>query len=64
MKVSRKLEALVDTSQLSVVLELLSNMCYEKAMHIEDTWQDKYLAKEWAKAGKSLWKLSQKFYYI
>jgi hypothetical protein len=45
---------MVDESTLKQVVEALSNVCYEKADHIQTNWQDRNLAKEWERAGKLL----------
>ncbi len=43
------LEALVDRFQLDVVLSALADVCYDKAAHVQETWQDRALAKAWEK---------------
>jgi len=34
------------------VLTALKTVCYEKAIHVVQAWQDEDLAKQWEKAGK------------
>lgn len=45
------LEPLVDKHGLLHVLTALEIMCQEKSAHIEETWQDRGLMKQWNKAG-------------
>lgn len=54
------LETLVDSNTLCTVLQYLSSIAAEKAQHIEETWQDAALAKEWTKAEKLLDALAHK----
>jgi hypothetical protein len=44
------LEQLIDICGLSSVVMALSDICDEKAEHIRSNWQDKPLARQWAKA--------------
>jgi hypothetical protein len=44
-----QLEAIVDKTSLSEVLEALAQVCCEKSNHLESNWQDKATAKEWLK---------------
>ena len=44
------LESLVDTASLQGVLMALSEICGEKAEHIETNWQDKWTARQWRTA--------------
>ena len=45
------LEALVDKFGLPRGLDLLCNVCEEKAQHLEENWQDKPASKLWRKVG-------------
>lgn len=54
------LETLVDSNTLCTVLQYLSFIAAEKAQHIEETWQDVGLAKEWRKAERLLDALAHK----
>jgi hypothetical protein len=46
------LETLVDQpGGLWAVLDELSQICFNKAQHIESAWQDKPLAGQWDRAG-------------
>lgn len=44
------LEPLVDQHGLLHILVALEIMCQEKVAHIDNTWQDRNLAKQWEKA--------------
>ena len=41
------LEAMVDSYGLEGVLFALSDICSEKADHVQTNWQDNALAKQW-----------------
>ena len=41
------LEALVDRFQLGTVLSALGDVCYDKAAHVQENWQDRAMAKAW-----------------
>jgi hypothetical protein len=51
MKPEEELEMLIDRHGLAHVLDMLSDVCAEKAEHIESTWDDRGLAKLWHRAG-------------
>jgi hypothetical protein len=42
-----ELETLIDRTSLQSVLMALSEICCEKAEHVETAWQDKHLARAW-----------------
>jgi hypothetical protein len=42
------LENLIDRYGIDQVLEMISEICGEKAEHIATAWQDAHLAKRWA----------------
>ena len=48
------LESLVDSRSLANVLRTLSDICFEKASHVESTWQDNELTKRWNRAARSV----------
>lgn len=48
------LEKLIDTHGLQAVIASLSQICFEKAEHIQENWQDDKLAKLWEKNAKVL----------
>jgi len=52
------LEMMLDKHTLEIMLDRLSELCFAKAQHIEENWQDKALAKAWSKAGIAIGKLS------
>lgn len=45
-----QLEMLVDATSLQGVLMALSEICDEKAEHVQTNWQDRGLARQWATA--------------
>jgi len=49
---SEELEALVDGFGLSTVLDMLRDICHEKADHIRTNWQDNELAASWDRDGR------------
>ena len=48
------LESLIDKYSLCGVVALLGSIAAEKALHIEENWQDRNGIKAWLKAGKKL----------
>ncbi len=52
------LEDLIDKSSLTDVLNLLANICNEKADHLRSDWQDEQSAKGWERDAAKLDKLS------
>ncbi len=48
------LEGMVDRYSLSDVFGMLSDICNEKAEHVETNWQDKPLAKAWEQNAETL----------
>ena len=51
------MEQLVDSLGMVDFMEMLENICYEKAEHVRTNWQDKELAKCWEKNAKELSKV-------
>jgi hypothetical protein len=49
-----EIESLVDTHGVYTVLSAIQEICYAKAEHVRDNWQDRPLAKLWDKVGKAL----------
>lgn len=45
-----KLEAMIDATSLSIVLEAIAEVCSAKADHIRENWADTALAMDWDKA--------------
>lgn len=43
-------ETLVDGTGLYDVLSALSEMCHEKAAHVQEAWQDEDLSEAWTEA--------------
>jgi hypothetical protein len=48
------LEAIIDIHTLNDVVAMLSELCAEKAEHIEENWQDEALAKQWRRFSVAL----------
>lgn len=49
-----RLEQMVDTHSVEVVLEALGRVCGDKAWHIAANWQDRGLASAWNKAATAI----------
>jgi hypothetical protein len=54
------LEAIVDIHGLTDVVEMLDEICKEKAVHIIETFKDEELALRWWRASKKLGQLAPK----
>jgi hypothetical protein len=50
--IKQAIEQYIDKAGVSQVLELVGEICSEKAQHISETWQDESLAKAWDKAAQ------------
>lgn len=48
------LEYLIDRDGLRPVLAAIAEICYLKAAHIAEHWQDTATAKQWTATGKAL----------
>lgn len=46
------LEGMVDAMGLGKVLDLLADICVDKANHVQTNWQDKITAATWTQAGR------------
>jgi hypothetical protein len=53
-ELSDTLEDVLDRTNPSIVVEMLADICHEKAAHILEMWQDPNLAQDWEKAGTYL----------
>lgn len=49
-----QLEALIDGSSLDDVLEMLVEICHEKAEHLRCNWQEEAAAKQWDRWGNRI----------
>jgi hypothetical protein len=49
-----ELEKFVDKYGLKMVVDMLSEVAHDKAVHIAENWQDVALAKVWTKRGNAL----------
>ena len=47
-------ESIIDRQGLYAVLVAISDICYEKAEHIEYNWQDENTALPWRHAGRRI----------
>ena len=55
---SKVLEEMMDRHGIQNVIEDLAEICYAKAQHVEEAWQDPGLASVWNSAGNYLWKVA------
>ena len=55
------LEAMIDSSSLGAVLELIAEVCSAKADHILTNWQDEATADQWDRYSAALLGLRQIF---
>jgi len=55
-----ELERMVDATSVVAVLDALERICYEKAEHLREAWQDYGAAKTWERDGKKIAKLAAK----
>lgn len=53
-KLEEAIEGLVDLSNVTRVLGSLEAVCYAKAEHIEETWQDRQLAAVWRRGARAV----------
>ena len=54
-----ELEEIIDKFGLQRTVEALAEICHLKAEHIEENWQDNYMARAWRKAAGSVYRCSQ-----
>lgn len=59
-ELKNKLETIIDSNSVATILEAMSQISYEKAQHIQESYQDKHLAGTWTIAGNQLSKLADK----
>jgi hypothetical protein len=57
-----ELEHMIDQQSLKKVLEALSFICYEKASHLEENWQDSPAGGRWTRAGGKISSLAASDY--
>lgn len=53
-QIKEQIEAFIDGESLSKLIEIVGDICSEKAGHIQENWQDESLAKEWERAANVL----------
>lgn len=51
-----QLEQMVDKLSIIGVLDHLEEICYLKAQHLQENWQDRKSAKHWEKRAKQIQK--------
>ena len=51
---------MIDGMSLSGVLDILSQVCYEKAENLRNDWQDPDTARAWEKVGRAVGKIKIK----
>jgi hypothetical protein len=54
------IEEVVDRSSLEHLLELIADLCNDKAEHLRTNWQDVYAARCWERDAAKLLKLAPK----
>ena len=53
-EVKDQLEAMIDKTSLNDVLEMLAEICHEKAEHLRCNWQDETAARQWERWGNRI----------
>jgi hypothetical protein len=53
-EVKHLMEEFMDKEGLAQLIQLVAEICYEKAEHVLTNWQDENLAKLWEKDAKLL----------
>lgn len=48
------IEPIIDKHSIDEVLDTIELICYEKAMHIRENWQDEKLAASWDTMGNKI----------
>lgn len=56
--VKQAIEHYIDVSSVESVLDLVGEICSEKAQHISENWQDQQLAATWDRAAKACFRAS------
>lgn len=59
-KYIHNLESMIDSEGVSGILEEIADICFEKAEHIRENWQDRVTAKSWEKDANAVMRLAQK----
>jgi hypothetical protein len=49
-----ELEVMVDRTSLQTVIEALAHICWLKAEHLEENWQDEQSARAWKRDARKL----------
>ena len=53
-EIEEALKRRIDGHSFAGAINVLAEMCYQKAEHIEANWQDKMLARLWRREGQRL----------
>jgi hypothetical protein len=59
-----QMEEIIDIQGLGGAIDLIAQVCYEKAAHHEAEWQDERTARLWTKAAVKIERFATKFYTI
>lgn len=54
------IKEMLDSMSVSDVLQIMSQICYEKAELLRSNWQDPDTAREWEKVGRAVGKIKIK----
>jgi hypothetical protein len=57
-EIKESLEHYIDRSSVQCALDILGEICSEKAQHISENWHDEQLAKLWDNAAQVCFKAS------
>jgi len=55
-----QVEGMIDSLGTVTLLRLIGDICEEKAMHLEDNWQDRSLAAIWRRAARLIMQAANK----
>ena len=56
----RTLEGFIDSHSLADVLEAIETICYDKAQHVKENWQDSALGEIWSYGAGEILKANSK----
>ena len=48
------LERMIDENTTAMLIDTIADLCWDKAEHISENWQDLALARRWVKAAKRI----------
>lgn len=58
------IEALIDNCTLAGLLDMIADVCLDKAEHISSNWQDNATASHWTDAATDLQDLARNKHYL